>query len=161
LALYYCSTPPKNMKVTALFNEEIFPVCSPAYLSQHPEAGNLEQLGACTWLWLEDQHRDWIGWKEWFQRLGHPAPEPRRRININNYSMLIQSALAGQGIALAWTRLLGDHLQTGNLVRPTSAILSTDAQFCLLEPLGQVPNRQSVNRFREWLMARLAQTEDA
>jgi DNA-binding transcriptional LysR family regulator len=149
------------MKVTALFSEEIFPVCSPAYLAQHPEAGRLEQLGACTWLWLEDQHRDWIGWKEWFRRLGHQAPEPRRRININSYSMLIQSALAGQGVALAWSRLLGDHLQTGNLVRPTCSLLRTDAQFCLLEPLGRVPNRQSVNRFREWLMTYLAQTEGA
>jgi DNA-binding transcriptional LysR family regulator len=161
LALYYCSTPPNNMKVTTLFSEEIFPVCSPAYLAQHPEAGRLEQLGACTWLWLEDQHRDWIGWKEWFRRLGQQAPEPRRRININSYSMLIQSALAGQGVALAWSRLLGDHLQTGHLVRPTSSLLRTDAQFCLLEPLGRVPNRQSVNRFREWLMTYLAQTEGA
>ncbi|KQW30700.1 MULTISPECIES: LysR substrate-binding domain-containing protein [Pseudomonas] len=160
LALYYCSTPPKNMKVTPLFNEEIFPVCSPAYLTQHPGIETLEQLGGCTWLWLEDQHRDWIGWKEWFQRLGYQAPEPRRRININSYSMLIQSALAGQGIALAWSGLLSNHLQTGNLVRPTQAILRTDAQFCLLEPQGRAPNRQSVNRFRQWLMAHLAETDD-
>nr|BFE95888.1 hypothetical protein GCM10020185_64240 [Pseudomonas brassicacearum subsp. brassicacearum] len=148
------------MKVTPLFNEEIFPVCSPAYLAQHPGIETLKQLGGCTWLWLEDQHRDWIGWKEWFQRLGYQAPEPRRRININSYSMLIQSALAGQGIALAWSGLLSNHLQTGNLVRPTQAILRTDAQFCLLEPQGRAPNRQSVNLFRQWLMAHLAETVD-
>lgn len=160
LALYYCSTPPQNMKVTPLFNEEIFPVCSPAYLEQHPGIETLEQLGGCTWLWLEDQHRDWIGWREWFQRLGHPAPEPRRRININSYAMLIQSALAGQGIALAWSGLLSDHLQTGKLVRPTHAILRTDAQFCLLEPKDRAPTKHSVNRFRQWLMTHLAKTID-
>jgi len=160
LALYYCSTPPKNMKVTPLFNEEIFPVCSPAFLAQHPEIHTLEQLEACTWLWFEDPQRDWIGWKEWFQRLGYQAPEPRRRININSYSMLIQSALAGQGIALAWSGLLSNHLQTGDLVRPTQTTLCTDAQFCLLEPQGRPPHRQSVERFRQWLMAHLAETVD-
>jgi len=160
LALYYCSTQPKNMKVTPLFNEEIFPVCSPAYLAQHPGIETLEQLGGCTWLWLEDQHRDWIGWMEWFARLGYPAPEPRRRININSYSMLIQSALAGQGIALAWSGLLSNHLHTGSLVRPTQTILRTDAKFCLLEPQGRATNRQSVNCFRQWLMAHQAETID-
>ncbi|RON25339.1 MULTISPECIES: LysR substrate-binding domain-containing protein [Pseudomonas] len=161
LALYYCSTPPKNMKVTPLFSEEIFPVCSPAYLVQHPEISELEQLGACTWLCLEDQQSDWIGWVEWFKRLGHPVPEPRRRININSYAMLIQSALAGQGIALAWSSLISNYLQTGDLVRPTQTTLHTDAQFCLLEPQGRAPNRQSVNRFRQWLMAHLTETVDA
>ncbi|MFC6340213.1 LysR family transcriptional regulator [Pseudomonas sp. CCM 7891] len=161
LALYYCSTPPKNMKVTPLFSEEIFPVCSPAYLAQHPEIAALDRLGTCTWLWLEDPQRDWIGWMEWFQRLGHPAPEPRRRININSYAMLIQSALAGQGIALAWSSLISNHLQTGGLVRPTQTTLRTDAQFCLLEPQGRAPNRQSVNRFCQWLMTHLKETVDA
>ncbi len=126
----------------AVIQRRDFPtVCSPAYLAQHPGIETLKQLGGCTWLWLEDQHRDWIGWKEWFQRLGYQAPEPRRRININSYSMLIQSALAGQGIALAWSGLLSNHLQTGNLVRPTQAILRTDAQFCLLEPQGRAPKQ--------------------
>jgi LysR family glycine cleavage system transcriptional activator len=161
LALYYCSTPPQNMKVTPLFSGEIFPVCSPAFLAQHPQISDLDQLGSCTWLWLEDPRRDWIGWKEWFERLGHVAPEPRRRIDINSYSMLIQSALAGQGIALAWSSLLGNYLQTGELVRPTQATLMTDAQFFLLEPQGRAPNRQSVSRFREWLMAHLAKTVNA
>jgi DNA-binding transcriptional LysR family regulator len=161
LALYYCSTPPQNMKVTPLFSGEIFPVCSPSFLAQHPQISDLDQLGSCTWLWLEDPRRDWIGWKEWFERLGHVAPEPRRRIDINSYSMLIQSALAGQGIALAWSSLLGNYLQTGELVRPTQATLMTDAQFFLIEPQGRAPNRQSVSRFREWLMAHLAETVNA
>ncbi len=60
--------------------------------------------------------------------------------------------------ALAWSGLLSNHLQTGNLVRPTQTILRADVQFCLLEPQGRAPNRQSVNRFRQWLMAHLAKT---
>lgn len=158
LALYYCRTPPKDVQVTTLFSEEVFPVCSPAYLARHPDLRELPQLSGCTWLWLEDPQRDWIGWSEWLQRLGCKALEPRHRININSYSMLIQSALSGQGIALAWSNLVDNYLQTGALVRPVDAVLRTDAQFCLLEPGGRSSNRQSVQRFRNWLMS---QVDDA
>ncbi len=155
LALYYCRTPPQDMQVTPLFTEEVFPVCSPAYLAKHPQLQTPEQLAACTWLWLDDPQRDWIGWPEWFQRLGHRVLEPRRRININSYAMLIQSALSGQGIALAWSNLVDNHLQTGALVRPIDATLHTEAQFCLLEPQGRGGSRQSVKRFRTWLLEQL------
>lgn len=155
LALYYCHTPPQDMQVTPLFSEEVFPVCSPAYLARHPDLQELQQLAGCTWLWLDNPQRDWIGWPEWFQRLGHRPLEPRQRININSYSMLIQSALSGQGVALAWSNLVDNYLQTGALVRPVTDVLHTDAQYCLLEPQRRGASRQSVRRFRSWLMAQV------
>lgn len=155
LALYYCRSNPSDMHATPLFKEEVFPVCSPGYLAKHPQLRSIDQLADCTWLWLEDSQRDWIGWQEWFERLGSKAQEPKHRVNINSYSMLIQSALSGQGIALAWSNLVDNHLQTGNLVRPIEASLTTEAQFCLLEPLGRATPRPSVKLFRAWLMEQL------
>lgn len=159
LALYYCRSEPSNAKVTPLFAEEIFPVCSPAYLARNPQLANPQQLGEATWLWLEDPQSDWIGWQEWFYRNGLKATEPRNRININSYSMLIQSALAGQGMALAWSNLVDDHLSNGTLVRPVDTVLRTDARFCLLEPTGRSANRQSVNRFRQWLLTQVSDSQ--
>ncbi|MCY1268469.1 Glycine cleavage system transcriptional activator [compost metagenome] len=152
LALYYCSSPPKEMEVTPLFSEEIFLVCSPAYLAKNPQLASVEGLSGCTWLWLEDSQRDWVGWPEWFRRIGHEPLTPKHRININSYGMLIQSAISGQGVALAWNRLVDDALSTGALVRPNDAVLRTDATFCLLEPLSGHGRRQSVRLFRDWLM---------
>ncbi|MES2207912.1 MAG: LysR substrate-binding domain-containing protein [Pseudomonadota bacterium] len=159
LAVFYCRTPPKNIDVTPLFSEEIFPVCSPTYLAKHPELRTPADLHSCTWLWLEDPQRDWIGWSEWFQRLGYASQEPRRRININSYSMLIQSALTGQGIALAWSNLLDNHLQTGALVRPIEAVLKTEAQFCLLESHDHGTWRQSIKHFRTWLLEQMPERD--
>lgn len=155
LALYYCRTSPKNMQVTPLFTEEVFPVCSPAYLAKHPELEGVEQFSSCTLLWLEDPQRDWIGWSEWFTRLGTKMVQPRHRININSYSMLLQSAIGGQGIALAWSNLVDNHLQTGALVRPVESTLMTEGQFCLLEPNNRASTRQSVKQFRSWLISQL------
>ena len=152
LAVFYCRAQPKDVATTPLFAEEIFPVCSPDYLAKHPELKNPEDLRACTWLWLDDTPGDWIGWREWLQQLGCAGVEPRRRININSYSMVLQSALSGQGVALAWSNLVGHHLETGTLVRPIDAVVRTDARFCLIEPQDHGAWRQSVKRFRAWLL---------
>lgn len=161
LALYYCRTLPKDMHVTPLFNEEVFPVCSPAYLAKHPDLQGPEDFAMCTLLWLEDPQRDWIGWSEWFQRQGCKMVEPRHRININSYSMLLQSAISGQGIALAWSNLVDNHLQTGALVRPVANTLTTDGKFCLLEPNNRPATRHSVKKFRSWLLDQLPGFSDA
>ncbi|WP_077048253.1 LysR substrate-binding domain-containing protein [Pseudomonas sp. KK4] len=158
LALYYCSTPPRDMQVTPLFSEEVYPVCSPAYLAKYPALTEPKDLAACTWLVLDDSQRDWIGWSDWFHSQGLKNVEPKRRININSYSMVIQSAINGQGVALAWSNLVDDYLKSGALVRPLDAVLRTDAQFCLLEPLARGGMRQSVKRFRSWLMNQLPTT---
>jgi len=91
--------------------------------------------------------------------MGLPGQEPRHRIKINSYSMLIQSALNGQGVALAWNNLVNDHLETGALVRPVEEVLASEAQFCLLEPLGRSSNRQSVRQFRDWLITELPSSD--
>lgn len=156
LALYYCRTPPAGMIVTPLFREEVFPVCSPGYLAKYPHIQDLRQLDAATWLWLDDHQRDWIGWPQWFEYLGQPAAIPRRRVNINNYSMLIQSALSGQGIALAWSNLIADHLETGLLVKPTEHILRTQAMFCLLERPTAGARSALVQYFKEWVLGQVS-----
>jgi LysR family transcriptional regulator, glycine cleavage system transcriptional activator len=156
LALYYCRTPPPHMKATPLFCEEVFPVCSPRYLEEHPEIRDIAQLGSATWLWMDDPQSDWIGWPEWHERLGYTPVEPQHRVYINSYAMLIQSALRGQGVALAWSHLVGDHLETGALVRPLDLVLSTESQFCLLEPTAQSSNRDTVKRFRDWVLQQVS-----
>jgi DNA-binding transcriptional LysR family regulator len=148
------------MQVTPLFSEEVYPVCSPAYLAKYPALTEAKDLASCTWLVLDDSQRDWIGWSDWLQSQGLKGLEPKRRININSYSMVIQSAINGQGIALAWSNLVDDYLNSGALVRPLDAVLRTDAQFCLLEPLARGGMRQSVKRFRSWLMNQLPATLD-
>jgi len=157
LVLYYCSTQPQDMLATPLFAEAVFPVCSPEYLQRQGQPCTLAQLAEHTWLCLEDPQSDWLSWPEWFARLGHPFVQPRHQIKINSYAMLIQSALSGQGIALAWLNLLGgDHLRTGMLVRPIPDAVHTGKQFYLLEhpqPQGGAERQRSIQRLRDWLKA--------
>ena len=69
--------------------------------------------------------------------------------------MLLQAAINGQGIALAWGSLVDDYLKSGVLVRPVEKVLCTSENFYMLEPLGRGNTSSSVNKFREWLLSQL------
>ncbi|GHE20499.1 LysR substrate-binding domain-containing protein [Halomonas urumqiensis] len=152
VALFYCYTSPAAMHATTLFHEEVFPVCSPGYLDRYGPFPSPEALFDCTLLSLEDADQDWMSWKQWFSRVGVEFRSPRRRLNINSYSMLVQAAMMDQGVALGWSQLVDDYLERGLLVRPVETVLRTEARFCLLERSHAASNRRGVRAFREWLM---------
>ncbi|OOE33035.1 LysR substrate-binding domain-containing protein [Salinivibrio kushneri] len=155
LALFYCRTPPADMHVTTLFSEEVFPVCSPAYLDKIGNPSEPESIFSNTLLYLEESQRDWVNWEQWFSSVGLPNIQPRNRMNINNYPMLLQAAMNGQGIALAWGSLVDDYLQRGALVRPVEHVLSTPSNFLMLQPMkrGVIPS--TVKQFKQWLLEQL------
>ncbi|BDR13454.1 LysR family transcriptional regulator [Vibrio sp. STUT-A11] len=154
-ALYYCRTPPPNMKATYLFPEEVFPVCSPAYFERIGSPTRYEEVFNKTLLYHDELQSDWLSWEGWFPAVGLDEVKPKNRININNYPMLIQAAINGQGIALAWGSLVDDYLKSGALVRPVDLVLKTPSMFLMLEPesKGLVPS--SVKLFRDWLLKQL------
>lgn len=153
LAIYYLKEPPQDINSTPVCHEEVFPVCSPDYLSRQPALATHQDLAHCTWLWLDDSERDWISWREWFRRLGLPPLTPRNKINLNSYTMVIQAALSGQGVALGWSNMVEPHLKAGTLVRPISDVLKTEGQFFVLEPKGPLKPRQEVCDFRQWVLS--------
>lgn len=156
IALFYCRTPPHYLKKTPLFCETVFPVCSPAYLEKRPELAESGDLSGATLLDLEvDQ--DWLGWDEWFRESGWSSGwEAIRRLKINNYPLVIQAALNGQGVALAWENLVDDYLESGLLVKPVDTSLVTSSQFYMLEPDKQ-EEKSGVYIFRQWLLSFLAE----
>ncbi|GAA3531715.1 transcriptional regulator GcvA [Zobellella aerophila] len=155
IALFYCRLPPDEMKITTLFPEEVFPVCSPSYLERIQGWSTPEELFGKTLLYLDESQRDWVSWQEWFEQVGLPPASPRNRVNINNYPMLMQAAINGQGIALAWGSLVDEYLENGALVRPVDTVLRTPANFCMLEPLNRGVVPSSVKLFRQWLLEQL------
>lgn len=153
LAVYFCKSPPAAMKATVICGESVFPICSPAYLARYPDLATPQDLASCTWLWLDESERHWLSWPQWFAQLGLANVTPRNKINLNNYSLVIQAALAGQGIALGWSNLVDPYLKSGMLVRPIADVLETEGQFFVLEQSGPHERRKSVASFRNWLLS--------
>ena len=151
--------------VDKLFDEEVFPVCSPRLLEQtggRPPLRRLQDLAHRTLLHEDmtgDPHDPWPDWETWLRAAGVSDVDPTRGPRFSQCNMLIDAAIAGQGVALTGHVLAADDLAAGRLVRPFGAELTTRIEFAyylVTSPDGSA--RPKVAAFREWVMTR-AQSE--
>ena len=149
IALYYSREPFADHYCTPIFDEEIYPVCSPVYYEQHREQF-LHPKGLCkNLIWLESDE-DWINWPEWLTVMEIDVGEYENKLLVSHYPMVIQAAIAGQGVALAWKHLVDEELASGRLIRPTNLSLRTGSQFFLITPKRQLDPK--VETLHHWLI---------
>lgn len=157
VALFYCRTPPEGLAATPLFYEAVFPVCSPSYKEKISPLITPEDLLRGTLLSLE-VNEEWISWADWCKEsIPNYAGSKTRSINMNNYLLVIQAALNGQGIALGWEHLVDDYLNSGLLVKATDQRLVTQSQFYMIEPKLESRPKVGVEQFKQWLLTQIKQ----
>lgn len=134
-----------------LLKEEIFPVCSPAYLSKFAVMESTQDLLQATLIHLETHHLDWMDWAAWFAHTGSNLAERRQDLFINNYPAVLQAALGGQGIAMGWRYLADDLLAAGILVRPVETSVRTGRGFYLLHSSDSLLSPEA-RIFCDWIV---------
>lgn len=133
-----------------LFGNEIWPVCSPKYMEGREPLKHPEELLDETLLHLGAFDRNWVTWEAWFKSLGVNMRPTKRGFTFDNYLILLQTAIRGEGIALCGQRLAEDFIARGDLVRPLDTALVSDNAFYLVYPTD-VPLSDSAQRFRDWI----------
>ena len=138
-----------------LFEEVVFPVCSPEYLAAHPVSG-LSELSNHTLLNLDPRHWENIGWEPvdwplWLKQFGIESPTRAPTVTFNNYPMLVEAALAGEGIALGWQHLSEPLLRQGRLVRPVPQEWDSGRSYYLALREQPEPSPGSA-ALRDWLL---------
>lgn len=71
-------------------------------------------------------------------------------MRFNNYPLLMQAALEGQGIAPGWGELIGGLLADGRLVRPLAHEYRTPHGYYLAVSEGSGAS-EAVGTFCEWI----------
>ncbi|PSJ20670.1 LysR family transcriptional regulator [Halomonas sp. ND22Bw] len=138
---------------TRLLDEEVFPVCSPGFLDQHGPIDGLARLGEVPLLTLSaDQGQQWLDWPGYFARMGgrvQPAPS---ELIFNNYPLLVQAAIAGQGVALGWRGLVDDLIERGMLTGLDGLSLSTSNGYGMID-VHPEDRRDAKRAFMAWILA--------
>lgn len=134
-----------------LLDNEIFPVCAPDYFEGREPPGDPADLLKETLLHLVEYDRNWVTWEAWLKSQGVTAPPQKRGLEFDNYLILIQAALGGEGIALGGGRLADDFVARGALVRPLSAAMSDERAFYLIHS-AEVELSEPAELFREWIL---------
>ncbi|MDR9752445.1 LysR substrate-binding domain-containing protein [Pseudomonas sp. SZMC_28357] len=120
-----------------LFDEEVFPVCSPAWLSTHAAPMAVDDFLHIDLIDSDSTLEGWMTWHSWFNELGESRPKMNYSLRCSSYNDTVQAAIKGHGIALGWSRLIGPLLQSGELVRVSPyAVLPKDAYY-LIVPTGR------------------------
>jgi len=153
-----------GLSADKLMEEEVFPVCSPAFLQQHPQLRLPADLARQTLIHdlSMDGHADFPTWEAWLAKAGVRDISPARGMKINNSAAVLQAAVEGHGVAMARSVMAHDDIVSGRLVRLCGDISfeSPLAYFIVYRPeTAELPRLAT---FRRWLLSEAAkQSEDA
>ena len=136
LALLYGDGNWPGFDAHLLVQEEIFPVCSPDYLSKRAPIKEPGDLIDDVLLDLRGERWDWVDWQQWLTEKDVAIPGGVRFLGFNNLPLLIQAACRGQGIGLGWRCLVDDLLAEGTLVQPLDLSLRTDRGYYVVKRAG-------------------------
>jgi LysR family glycine cleavage system transcriptional activator len=148
LGIRYGSGRWKGMHSQKLFDEQIFPVASPAYLVQACGGEPVKLRGLVL---LRD---DFQTWDSWFEGTGTSAPGSRQGAGFSDSALLLQAAEAGQGVALARSLLVADAIEAGTLVRIGTAALIARGSYYLISSM-HYPESAASTVFRQWITGQI------
>jgi LysR family glycine cleavage system transcriptional activator len=127
--------------------EDFFPVCAPALLAKGPR---LEKPGDLRhYTLLHDEMRE--DWRKWFLAAGVGGIDPTRGPSFSHSDMVIQAAIAGEGVALGRSPFVAADLAAGRLVKPFDIALKSDWAFYFVAAPSMLA-RPKVAAFRAWLI---------
>ncbi|MEI6893120.1 MAG: transcriptional regulator GcvA [Colwellia sp.] len=152
VAIYYGRGSWPNIHADKLHTEYLIPVCSPLLLQDNMANGkkallSLEDLSEHTL--LHDTSRK--GWQRWFKQVGVKGANVNHGPIFSHSAMVLQAALHGQGVALAYSVLAKPDIDSGRLVCPFNDVLvSKNAYFIVCRESQKEIGK--ITAFTQWML---------
>ena len=135
----------------SIAREELLAVASPAYLAKQGVPGSLEDLDQHQFVHLEEPFRPRPQWRDWFQSFGLDYVDRGEGLRLNDYALVIQAAMAGEGIALGWRHVTAALIKSRLLVPVVPQSWITGEEFHLIWS-DQTTLSESACRVRDWII---------
>jgi len=148
-----------GFRASRLFDEEVFPVCSPDYAHELAGQDWVSWLLQAQLIDLADSHWNWMNWRLWLGGNEIDAPLGNRNLQFNSYPLVIDAACAGQGVALGWGYLVDELIAADRLLRPLQQSLRTEFGYYLIcrENLLDDP---VILRLQNWMTSTLGEIQN-
>ncbi|MDX1724510.1 MAG: LysR family transcriptional regulator [Pseudomonas sp.] len=150
----------KHGEAHLLFHEEVFPVCSPQLLKGRDLPLAPTALAELPLLHLRPEMRSrWFDWNGLFRAFSIAETPSPGMLRFDNYTLLIQAAIAGQGVAIGWRHLVDELLAQELLCRVCAGEVRSDFGYYVVLP--ERKRRQRLTQyFVDWLRAELAREDE-
>jgi LysR family glycine cleavage system transcriptional activator len=135
-----------------LLDERVVPVASPSLLEGPARLESAGDLSHFTLLHDDSPDLDpsCPTWTMWLRAAGAPQIDAQRGLHFNTSSLVIEAAIAGQGVALAKERLAEGDLAAGRLVPVFAASQPLTFAYWFVCPPEKL-SLAKVQAFRTWL----------
>ncbi|MCP3705903.1 LysR family transcriptional regulator [Paraburkholderia sp. CNPSo 3274] len=131
-----------------LFGEEMTPVCNPQLLGGRTV---LEPREVSGFTLLQQSARP-DAWRHWFSQAGIHDADCMQGQRYELFSMLVEAARAGLGIALVPRFFVSHELAIGELILPCNLSLRSEKGYYLVYPEHKQNSPQLLG-FEAWLLA--------
>lgn len=135
-----------GLHVTKLFDEEVFPVCSPTLIDPAKPLNELEDLA--EYVLIHDDMQ--MSWESWVRSVGYSKAISTKGPKFSHSHMALQAALNGEGIVLGRSVLTLDFLKSGQLIRPLNISVPAEHSYFLLCQERMIGDAK-VKAFTAWL----------
>jgi len=125
-----------------LFEERVFPVCSPALAAPLHTPADLDKVRLLR--------HPLLSWQRWFAAAGVKHQEPKEGPLYEDALLMLEAAVAGHGVALMAETLAAPYLAEGRLSRPFAADCP-DRSFYVVAPPA-VQEKRGAMDFIRWLV---------
>lgn len=151
LAIYFGQGNWPGTQAQRLFPEIVFPVCNQRIKQEMRGKPSPEALLSQPLLKLpETRPQRWITWEDWFRHHQLYTPGLSAARTFNAYSLVIQAALEGQGIALGWQPLIAPFIKSQQLVQCGPQV-RTERGYYLISA-SHKPLSAQLERIKSWLL---------
>ena len=141
-----------DVKTVPLMGDHLYAACHPSYQKEN-KIEQVSDIKGC--LLLEDARPD-MNWKYWLKRLGKEAAHYPSALKYEGSNLVVEGAIASQGIALVRHSLAAKFIYSGALVKLFDQQVSSDFIYCLAAPERHF-KREKVRLFQNWIHTQIAQ----
>ncbi|MCP5075001.1 MAG: LysR family transcriptional regulator [Rhodobacteraceae bacterium] len=132
-------------------DERILALCAPKYVLEN---GTLDKPRKGRSHNLIEQVDQRYSLDEFFHSTGQSPPDSSSIIKFSDYSSILQAAIQGEGIALAWVTDASLQVIEGRLVPACTQVVKTGRRFHIVAS-NLKPMRPVVEDVRDWLMTEM------
>ncbi|MGY5392149.1 DNA-binding transcriptional regulator DsdC [Acinetobacter sp. NigerLNRRAM0016] len=154
LALYFDHQPAANLNNQYLMDEQIIPVCSPAYAKKMNLIGHVPQLQDCTLLHDSQAWNNGTGteeWQSWAHHFGVDL-DTSKGMQFDRSDLAVLAAKQHLGICMGRKRLVQSELERGELITPfPEMLMACEQHYYLASAQGRLLPKVEV--FVTWLKA--------
>ena len=117
---------------TLIAKESLMAIASPSWIAKNPAIPDLDAVKAAQLINLEEPYRNRPTWVDFFRSFGVKYQDIGQGLRLNDYALVLQAAMAGEGVSLGWEHVTRRLINAGLLAQINSWTWNSGKGFYLV-----------------------------